>query len=72
MVGSHPYLRKILPRSLHLFGLKLYLLSGSAFNHFEAAFLEARSSAFFSLSLKLFKMLVFFWFVLSVFSVLSF
>ena len=25
MVDSHPYLRKILPRSLHLFGLKLFL-----------------------------------------------
>ena len=50
----------------------MYLLNGSAFNQFEAPFSEASSSAYFSLSLVLFKMLILFRFVLSVYSVLIF
>ena len=43
--------------------MKLYLLSDSAFKQFKASFLEVNSRAYFSLSLKLFKMLSLFWFL---------
>ena len=72
LVGSHPYLRYIPSRNSDSFRLKLYLLSGKSVNQFESPFSEAHLSAYFSLSLKLFKMLVLFWFVLSVLSVLDF
>ena len=72
-VGWFPSIsEKISSLNSDLFRLKLHLLRGSVFNQFEAPFSDSSSSADFSLSLKLFKMLVLYWFVLSVLSILIF